>query len=396
LIDSYKEIKAGIDQLIKNSQSRILSYQASETPSKLRKQLLRSCEVNSGYIQSQISLMTSNPSNRNTFIKAIKDMYIFMNQNLTRNNIDESTVVQPYVKDVFLPSTLSCLKTERVEIENEREYEYMMDEPFIDNESKESKVRLGGKTDHTLKYPGFDIRCLTIEDKCIGCSLSDAGIGQLVSHMMYEIKQFEHFLIYIPEQFWGILHNGIEWVFVVRRLITGKVIWNHVKFSPPMESKKSKKTSEAHKSSDKFVTESDELESYFSQVAQYWDHIYYNCDIIFIDIQQPVKAIAASSLLTTNEKDNDDDDDEDYDNQDPDNDQEDDDFSRKRRKRDDDDDDDYDRNVKMLTTKSSSSSSTKNINSKMAYFFGQDNENRWLPLSRSVVAKLPIQLYKRI
>jgi len=383
-------MKAGIDQLIKNSQSIVLSYQASKVPSKLRKQLLISCQVNSGYFRSLMS-STSNASNRNTFIKAIKDMYIFMNQNLTCGNIDESRVVQPYVKDVFLPSTLSCLKTEHVEIENEREYEYMMDEPFIDNESKESKVKFGGKTDHTLKYPGFDIRCLTIEDKYIGCSLTDARIGQVVSQMIYEIKQFEDFLNYIPEQFWGILHNGIEWVFVVRRLITGKVIWNHVKFSPPMESKNSKKTSEAHKSSDKFVTESDELESYFSQVAQYWDHIYYNCDIIFIDIHRPVKAIPASSLLTINEKDNDDDD-EDYDNQGPDDDQEDDGFSRTRRKR----DDDYDRNVKMLTTKSSSSSSTKNINSKMAYFFGQDNENRWLPLSRSVVAKLPIQLYKRI
>jgi hypothetical protein len=129
-------MKAGIDQLIKNFQGRVLSCQASEIPSIVRKQLFISGEVDSGYIQSQISLMTSNPSNRNTFIKAIKDMYIFMNQNLARNNIDESRVVQPYVKDVFLPSTLSCLKTEHVEIENERVFEYVMDEPFIDNESK--------------------------------------------------------------------------------------------------------------------------------------------------------------------------------------------------------------------------------------------------------------------
>jgi hypothetical protein len=139
----------------------------------------------------------------------------------------EIGTVQPYVRDIFLPAVLECLDNTRfVELENERYYELkaMNDEGEI--------LPVKGRTDHCAKIAESDCRAFVVEDKTICNTLSDQYIAQTRTEMMVEVRDTFEYYNYIPERYYGVLHNCSEWLFIERLVNGNNVHWSFVKLPP--------------------------------------------------------------------------------------------------------------------------------------------------------------------
>ena len=81
----------------------------------------------------------------------------------------------------------------------------------VQNEKVEATIK--GKTDHTIHLLSSDVAALTLEDKCI-CSVFTKEVAQVEAQINFEVGVMENHLNYVPEQYVGLLQNGIDWITV--------------------------------------------------------------------------------------------------------------------------------------------------------------------------------------
>jgi hypothetical protein len=145
-----------------------------------------------------------------------------MRDKLSRGEVDEKEFVQPEISNNFWKNTRDCLHyNNSVELVNERPYDIVV-------EDDEDRNEVNGITDHTIKIKSCDFHVLTIEDKRIDLVMGPAELGQAKTQMMGELKDMDDSMNYVPEEYCGILQNGVSWMFLFRKLQLGKFMWNYV------------------------------------------------------------------------------------------------------------------------------------------------------------------------
>jgi hypothetical protein len=145
-----------------------------------------------------------------------------MRDKLSRGEVDEKEFVQPEISNNFWKNTRDCLHyNNSVELVNERSYDIVV-------EDDEDRNEVNGITDHTIKISSCDFHVLTIEDKRIDLVMGPAELGQAKTQLIGELKDMDDSMNYVPEEYCGILQNGVSWIFLFRKLQLGKFMWNYV------------------------------------------------------------------------------------------------------------------------------------------------------------------------
>jgi hypothetical protein len=131
------------------------------------------------------------------------------------------------MQEHFLQTVLECLdNADFVEVERERSFKLKE----LNEEGDILPVK--GSTDHCAKIKNCDCQALVVEDKTICIQLLDIYIAQVMSEMMVEIRDTFSCFAYIPERYYGVLHNCSEWIFIERLVQGNNVHWSYVRFNP--------------------------------------------------------------------------------------------------------------------------------------------------------------------
>jgi hypothetical protein len=177
----------------------------------------RSIPTPSQKLQNKISLLVQNYSQK-------------MLQQLTEGLIGEVAYVQSYVRETLLPGLVQCLRHRKSVVEEyERSYRVTFE---CQSDEVSEKVTVNGKTGHTLKLKNSDFRLLTIEDKSICLPLNESAIAQARSEMMSELEELYGCIQLKPPEFYGILQNGCDWIFIKCLTTSEREFWSHVKAPP--------------------------------------------------------------------------------------------------------------------------------------------------------------------
>jgi hypothetical protein len=234
------------------------------------------------------------PPPKEKISKLVRDYADLMRRQHAAGNIAEVAYVQSYVRSTLLPGLIKCLRNRKfVEAEHERGFTVRLESPDM------SSVIVDGITDHTIKFREGDGRFLTIEDKAICLKLSESDIAQARAEMMTELEEMFNSFDYIPHEFYGLLQNGSDWIFIKCTSKDGRQCWSHVK-APPIFTP-SKVNPKGCLAVSRFLTE-----------------VLSVCDKIVDEMRHPIKLVTEMKLLSVQEEnDQDDPDDKEDESDDP-------------------------------------------------------------------------------
>lgn len=161
--------------------------------------------------------------------KVVEPYFQFM---MTTAVTDEVKVVQRAIRESFWPAVREELAGydelrqlfEWTELVNEKYYEYE------ENDSDAALV-VKGKTDHALLLKGTECCCLTLEDKAARDDMTSLpaatscppAIAQAFSQMRAALGVIKATTpLYVPEEYIGLLQNGVEWIVLSHKLVRGE------------------------------------------------------------------------------------------------------------------------------------------------------------------------------
>jgi hypothetical protein len=219
------------------------------------------------------------PPPKEQISKLVRDYADQMRRQHAAGNIADVAHVQSYVRSTLLPGLIKCLQNRNfVEAEHERGFTVKVGSPDM------SSVVVDGITDHTIKFREGDGRFLTIEDKAICLKLSESAIAQARAEMMTELDEMSNSFDYIPHEFYGLLQNGRDWIFIKCTSKDGRQCWSHVK-APPIftPTKLNRKGCLA--------------------VSRFLTEVLSVCDKIVDEMRHPIKLVTEMKLLSVQEDD---------------------------------------------------------------------------------------------
>jgi hypothetical protein len=149
---------------------------------------------------------------------------------------DEAEVVQPALRQFWadVMKAMAGYPRLRYLVENTE----MIDQGWYWYR-EETNAAIGegeGRIDHAILVKDSTFYCLTIEDKPLGSDLisnlsaaeisfTSQPVAQAFSQVKFVIKEMDEFFDYVPQEFVGLLQNGLEWVGILRTVVNGKTMY---------------------------------------------------------------------------------------------------------------------------------------------------------------------------
>jgi hypothetical protein len=229
--------------------------------------------------------------NETRLLTEVKRYVTKMRDNFLQGKVDEVIFVQPEIRDFFLPNICSCLNFS-YDMKSEKEYTLN-----ADNEVMEAVI--SGKTDHVIQFAHCGCASATLKDKANCKRITSGDVAQAATQVIFEVKQMETFLNYVPQEFVGLLQNGPEWVAIIRRVVNGKVLLIHTCASPAFEASVV----------DKHATVSDVNEDSCLQIARLIGHAFCTADTITGHLLDPTTRPNMMGMHAIKEHESDDEDD---------------------------------------------------------------------------------------
>jgi hypothetical protein len=169
-----------------------------------------------------------NVSKSKLVLKAVIQYALEIRCCLINKLFDEKKFVQPKMGVLLekIKTLLSC----KTNVKDERRYTLRL-------ENTESITIIDGFSDHTIKIASCDAHVLAVEDKAVDESFTNESKAQIQSHMIYELSELKKLDNYSPDEYCGILQNGVSWLVFIRRrkVSSNKYLWNYVELPSIIE-----------------------------------------------------------------------------------------------------------------------------------------------------------------
>lgn len=176
-------------------------------------------------------------------LRDVVNAYIsFMNDS---EDDDEKRVVQPRIKEWFWPKVCEALNSNGMLQEFLRLIDMVHERSYAYNEENEDAIlALVGIMDHALQVKDSEFCCLTLEDKSIRRTMLSGPtakpctepVAQAFSQIRSEVATIKSGIPdYVPQEYVGLLQNGIDWIGVFQKLVNGITYYTYTVASNPSD-----------------------------------------------------------------------------------------------------------------------------------------------------------------
>ena len=155
---------------------------------------------------------------------AVRNLGQFMHNNHKDTSNAEKSIVQPYMRDTFLPAIRALFRSpEKFDLQNERSFRFQIS---VGLSREHWTVR--GSTDHVFKLKDSDAVVFDWEDKGLQVNLCESSRAQLWLEMYNSLRVLNLYKSDGPPEYCGVLHNTRDWEFLMRSIDEEGEHWKRV------------------------------------------------------------------------------------------------------------------------------------------------------------------------